>query len=323
MAGVGCIFVMHRVVAQKGDSAAHNLTITTGFLDEALGFLREAGVEFISLSTLGQRLAAGGPFPRPVACFTFDDGYRDNLTLALPILRKHQAPATVFTPSGAPDNTMDVWFLRLEKAVMSRDELRLDAPGLPPVIATGTAAEKFDAYWRISKFVHKDIAHNKIHIRRLLPFEAISDEALAAEWFMTWGELRELADDPLMTIGGHTVNHPVLCNLDERDALYEMTAGRDRLSAELGRTIDLFSYPYGGREEIGRRECSLAAKAGFSLAVTTRYDNLHLSNGGRLFELPRMTLGGLQENLAALALDVFGKSEPVAKGFAPLHPAPL
>jgi peptidoglycan/xylan/chitin deacetylase (PgdA/CDA1 family) len=306
LSGVGCIFVMHRVVKEKSDSPARGLTITAAFLDQALGFLRDAGAEFISLSSLGQRLASGGPFAKPVVCLTFDDGYRDNLTLALPILRKHNAPATIFTPSGAPDRTMDVWFLRLEKAVMSSDELRPDLPGVPPVLASSTPSQKADAYRLLSQYVHQDIMRNKDQIQSLLPPERISDEALAAEQFLTWRELRELADDPLVTIGGHTVSHPVLRDLDERAALHEMVAGRSRLAAELDRPIDVFSYPYGGRQEIGRRELRLAREAGFDLAVTTYYEQVRPRHGAHAFEIPRMTLGGLREDIGALAFDVLG-----------------
>jgi len=321
LSGVACIFAMHRIVERKSDSAARNLTITTGFLDEALGFLRESGAEFISLKSLGQRLAAGGPFTRPLVCLTFDDGYRDNLTLALPILRKHRAPATIFTPSGAPDRTLDVWFLRLEKAVMWNDELRPDIPGVPSVLATSTPCQKFDAYRRLSDHVHQDITQNKRHILQLLPPERISDEALAAEYFLSWSELRELADDPLATIGGHTVNHPVLCDLDEREALREIVTGRNRLSAELDRPIDVFSYPYGGRVEIGRREIRLARQAGFDLAVTTSYDQVRSRHAESLFKLPRMTLGGLREDIGALAFDILGCVRPGAPAVGLASPA--
>lgn len=321
LSGVGCIFAMHRVVEQKSDSAARNLTITTGFLDEALGFLRESGAEFISLKSLAQRLQAGGPFTRPMVCLTFDDGYRDNLTLALPILRKYRAPATIFTPSGAPDRSLDVWFLRLEKAVMSNEELRPDIPGVPSVLATSTPAQKFDAYRRLSDHVHQDISQNKRHILQLLPPERISDEALAAEYFLSWSELRELADDPLATIGGHTVNHPVLCDLDEGEALHEIVAGRNRLSAELDRKIDVFSYPYGGRVEIGKREVRLARQAGFDLAVTTSYDQVRARHGDNLFKLPRMALGGLRESIGALTFDVLGCVGPGAPAAGLASPA--
>ena len=116
--GVGSIFMMHRVVAHKSESAAVNLTVTAAFLDQSLTYLQAQGVEFISLSNLCDRLSDQRTSKRHAIALTFDDGYRDNLTIALPILRKHGIPATIFVPSGAPDRAMDTWFLRLEKAVM-------------------------------------------------------------------------------------------------------------------------------------------------------------------------------------------------------------
>jgi peptidoglycan/xylan/chitin deacetylase (PgdA/CDA1 family) len=304
--GVGAVFMMHRVVVAKAESAAANLTVTTEFLDRTLSYLREQGVEFVTLAELSERLSGRRPSGRRMVALTFDDGYRDNLTLALPILRKHQIPATIFVPSGAPDRAMDIWFLRLEKAVMTNEALRPNVAGLPDLLPAGSTAEKCAAYQSLVRFVQQDLKRNRHVVESLLPCERISNEALMAESFASWAELRDAAADPLLTIGGHTVSHPVLSKLDGGDALAEMVTGRERLESELDRAIKLFAYPYGGRTECGSREFEMARRAAFDLAVTTRYDCVRPSHGGNLFALPRMTLGGLRESLDAVALDVFG-----------------
>lgn len=304
--GVGAILMMHRVVTQKSESPAVDLTVTTAFLEDTLTCLREGGVEFLPLSELRRRLAHREAFDRRAIALTFDDGYRDNLTLALPILRKHAAPATIFVPSGAPDRTMDAWFLRIEKAVMRCDELRPDEPALPAALPSGSAVEKRAAYESLVRFVHRNIPRNRIIAEKLLPRRAISDEALMAEKFASWAGLREASSDPLLTFGGHSVSHPVLADLSESDAFDEIAQSRDRMERELQRTISAFAYPYGGPAACGEREFALAKAAGYSLAVTTRYGSVRPRHRNSLFALPRMALGGSRENMDALALDVFG-----------------
>lgn len=312
LGGFGSILLMHRVVARKSDSAACNLTITTAYLESAIAYLRRAGAEFVALPDLSEALAQRKPFPRRAVALTFDDGYRDNLTLALPILQKHGVPATIFVPSGAPDRNMDVWFLRLEKAVMSNRSVRVDHPALPHELPADTLDQKADTYRRVTGFLCADMKGRRVYLERLLPQHEISDESLMAEHFATWDELRATETDPLLTIGAHTVSHPVLCKLNETEAFSEMVKGRERLTDELSRDIRLFSYPYGGRTECRSREYRLAKKAGFDLAVTTRYGNLHSGHRRHPYALPRITLGGLQENIAALATDVFCQATPRA-----------
>ena len=306
--GVGSIFMMHRVVAHKSESAAVNLTVTASFLDQSLTYLQEQGVEFIGLSELFDRLSNQRASKGHAIALTFDDGYRDNLTIALPILRKHGVPATIFVPSGAPDRAMDTWFLRLEKAIMVSQSLRPGVTGLPELVRTGSTAEKCAAYRLLVRFVQRDLKQNRHIVETLLPYDRFSDEALMAESFASWTELREASADRLLTIGGHTVSHPVLSKLSEGDAFDEMVKGRKKLESELDRAVALFAYPYGGRTECGSREFGLAERAGFDLAVTTRYDCIRSSHLDKRFSLPRMALGGLRENLDAVAFDVFGSA---------------
>jgi peptidoglycan/xylan/chitin deacetylase (PgdA/CDA1 family) len=302
--GRGAILLMHRVVRRKSDTAAADLTVTTTFLAEALAFMRAAGMEFVTLGELGRRLAEGETVSRRAVALTFDDGYRDNLTLALPILRRFWAPATIFVPSGAPDRTMDAWFLRIEKAVALCEALRPGHVELPAVLPCRSTEEKRAAYQALVRWIHRDIARNRILADNLLPKSVISDEALLAEHFASWGEIREAAEDPLLSFGGHSVSHPVLSSLSASDAFAEMAKGRERLEAELQRPIPHFAYPYGGPAACGAREFALAERAGYALAVTTRYDCVLPRHKEALLALPRITLGGREESLDALACDL-------------------
>ena len=310
--GLGAIFCMHRVISSKEESLARQLTVTMNFLDQVIRHFIGEGTRFASMGEVESMLLDPERTSGPFIALTLDDGYRDNLTNALPILRKHGIPATIYVPSGVPDRSFDPWWLRLEEAALARDELKLDWPGLPSHVPTATFAEKAAAYALLTRYVHRDITKNRAIAALLLPKTDVSDESLVEDHFLGWSELRELASDPLVTIGAHTVSHPALSSLEEAQALDEMTRGRDRLVSELDIAVEHFAYPYGTSADCGAREISLARRAGFGTAVTLRRGNIFPRHRDHLTCLPRLSLGGARERIQDPVLDVSGA--PLALG---------
>jgi peptidoglycan/xylan/chitin deacetylase (PgdA/CDA1 family) len=304
-AGIGAIWIMHKVVEQKQDSLASYLTITTDFLDRVLTYFKDK-VDFVTMDEVRRRLTQPGPIRRPFVSLTFDDGFRDNLELGLPILRRHRVPATVYVASGAPDRELDPWPWRLEKAIFGAYELSLDLPGLPPRLAVARAAEKRAAFEILARYVHRNIPEHCRLAEILLPKSLVSDEALVAEHYLSWENLRQLAADPLITIGGHTVTHPSLRDLDKNDAMTEIVLGRERLEAQLSVAVSHFAYPYGAAANCGVREFDLATRAGFVSAVTVRQGTIFPQHRDHLMCLPRLDLGGKREEISSAILGVAG-----------------
>jgi len=94
--GVGAILTLHHVRPRRRDGFQPNrlLEVTPQFLEAAIKTIRRSGIELVSLDEMHRRLKTGD-FARRFACLTFDDGYRDTLRLAYPILRKHGVPCAV------------------------------------------------------------------------------------------------------------------------------------------------------------------------------------------------------------------------------------
>ena len=109
---------------------------------------------------------------------------------------------------------------------------------------------------------------------------------------MSWDELRELAEDPLVTIGAHTRGHYALAKLSERQARAEMAESIARIEKELGRPCRHFSYPYGCTQSAGEREFRIAEALGLETAVTTQKGLLYPENAHELTALPRLSLNG-------------------------------
>ena len=107
---------------------------------------------------------------------------------------------------------------------------------------------------------------------------------------MDWPEIAALAADPLVTIGAHTVNHPMLAKLPEKAVRAEMDLSRSVIEAALGTRPAHLSYPYGDPDSAGPREFTIAAELGFKTAVTTR--------PGVLFRRARHASDGAAAHLA-------------------------
>src|SRR5450432_2453537 len=103
--GQGAVLMFHKVrpwsSATPGFSPNRLLEITPEFLDETLDLVRRMGFDIVSLEEALRRLAEGDE--RPFVALTFDDGYRNTVEFALPVLEHHQAPFTVYVATGFLD----------------------------------------------------------------------------------------------------------------------------------------------------------------------------------------------------------------------------
>jgi peptidoglycan/xylan/chitin deacetylase (PgdA/CDA1 family) len=108
---------------------------------------------------------------------------------------------------------------------------------------------------------------------------------------LSWEELRELSSDPLITVGAHTVTHPVLSCISETEVRAELTQCREILRERLGVPIDFLAYPFGGAGEVSEREHRLAQELGYECAVTVSRRNFR-SRGENIYALPRIPVLG-------------------------------
>jgi peptidoglycan/xylan/chitin deacetylase (PgdA/CDA1 family) len=285
--GRGMIFALHSVVDDDTFHPDHTLRCPAGQLEWALRWLRDEGLDFVTLDEAVRRLNDGNP--RPFACFTFDDGYADNLTRVLPIMEKFNAPFTVFVTTGMITREIDAWWFGLAALVRSNDRIELPVPRLR--FECPDLPGKKLAFKSIETMVHKDfgllphlrqaIAHSTIDCSALVDREALSEE-----------QLRQLARHPLVTIGGHTTTHPNLMQLSASGVRREMAENRKFLRDVTGQPVEHFAYPFGHERACGEREAGICREAGFRTAVTTRNGALFAEHARDLYALPRIYLAG-------------------------------
>ncbi len=132
---------------------------------------------------------------------------------------------------------------------------------------------------------------------------------------MSWDELKPFADDPLVTIGAHTVSHCNLARQSEASASFEIATSRARIENALQRPVLHFCYPYGDRNAAGKREFTLAGAAGFKTAVTTRPGMIFPESADHMTALQRVSLNGNYQDARILPVLTSGAATAVWNGF--------
>jgi peptidoglycan/xylan/chitin deacetylase (PgdA/CDA1 family) len=284
------VVLYHRVAAPLRDP--WDLAVTVDHFDEHLVAMKTTG-RIVSLDAEAGRgrVTRLGRHRLRVA-LTFDDGYVDNIRAALPLLERHDAPATIFIATGFLDRP-SFWWDSLEAIALgsgaSVEHLALAAQKLGLLaeidverIAGATPMALHDElYRRVAALPAADVGH------------AVESLAAAASLPpprpdgrpMSTAELVDLASHPLVTIGAHTAHHPRLSRLSPEAVRGEMVAGSKVLDELFGRAPRMFAYPFG---DTSPATADAARAVGFKRAFTTEARWMSLFDDPML--LPRMAV---------------------------------
>jgi len=233
------------------------------------------------------RMLRAGTLPDRAACVTFDDGYANNLSVALPILQRFGVPATVFVAVDAVLKGIMWNDLAIETVRLSRHELDLEPIGEGRV-ELGAAPSQVLAARKI------------LDQLRYLPLEkrwAAVTELYARAGGVSPPRLMMTADEVAaaaragVDVGAHTVSHPILTKLEGAAAREEIEGSFDWVRRTIGEAPKSFAYPNGrpGRD-FDATHVAMVRDAGFELAVTTAWGAATARSES--FELPRLGLHG-------------------------------
>jgi peptidoglycan/xylan/chitin deacetylase (PgdA/CDA1 family) len=316
--GIGAIVTLHHVRPRRPEAFQPNqlLEVTPRFLEKVVRKLRRAQLDLISLDEMHRRLAEGD-FKRRFVCVTIDDGYRDTLQFAYPILRAQEVPFAVYIPTSFPDRIGELWWLALEAVVARNSRITLLIDDRERGFECATAEEKHHVFDQLYQWVRSFRTEDELRrvVRDLSVRYQVDIAAFCEELCMSWEELSRLAADPLVTIGAHTVNHVMLAKTPERQARAEMAMSRSVIEASLGLRPSHLSYPVGDASSAGPREFRIAAELGFKTAVTTRPGVLFPEHGRHLTALPRISLNGEFQQSRYLGVLLSGAATAVWNGF--------
>src|SRR5262245_52607727 len=189
VSGVGAILTLHHVRPPRPDRFQPNrlLEVTPRFLEDVVRYLRRCRLDLISLDEMHRRLTAGD-FRRRFVCITIDDGYRDTLQWAYPILRRHQAPFAVYIPTSFPDRLGELWWLALEAVVARNPRISLLVNGREQSFDCATVADKRDLFEQLYSFVRSLATEDELRevVRDLCSRYRVDIAAFCDEMCMNW-----------------------------------------------------------------------------------------------------------------------------------------
>lgn len=291
----------HRIgppLAAWGDRGVFSATQEE--FDQQVRFLKR---EFDLISTREIEGVLGDRHRRAIL-LTFDDGYRDNFELALPVLQAHHTQAIFFLTTSFLDRTRVAWWDEI--AWMVR---RSPLSSLPPNRWTleGLSLEPHQREQAIRQLLHihkeipwEDTAQFREELGQLLETGSCPLK-LAEEVWMDWDMARALHAAG-MELGGHTVTHPVLANLNLSRQRQEIVECKARIEQETGATVTAFSYPVGTAYAFTEETAKLVRLAGYQFGFSFCAG---LATGGQAdrYTLPRFAVvhGASQAHFRARA----------------------
>ena len=300
------ILMYHRVTELTNDP--YLLAVTPQHFAEHLDVIRALGVP-VRLDELARGVRQG-KLPTRAVAVTFDDGYADNLDYAKPLLRRQAVPATVFVTAGQVDRGREFWWDELDRLLLQPGDLppvlRLRLNGSVREWSLGEASRYSEEEYRRDRHWHVECSEAPGSRQRIFRdlFGLLHSMPFAERWAIlnevtVWAEVPaavrpthriltseeavRLAEGDLVTIGAHTMTHPVLASLSPVEQRREIQESKLRLEAMVGREVVSFAYPHGSSTPAAAASIS---EAGFLCACSSYPDAVF--RGADRFQLPRL-----------------------------------
>ncbi len=283
----GIVLLYHRVAGPRRDPQW--LDVSPSNFDAQLATLARTST-VLRLDEFEARRRAG-TLPSRAVAITFDDGYADNLLAAAPLLERYDMPATFFVTAGMIGTDREFWWDDAERIAFSPRALAAPIPGISvvwtaddgaPLAAAGSAMARDD--WTIAKATDPTPRHRlyrtlcdalrplpaseqELKLNALREWAGVPVGARLAYRALSVDELRALAARPRLSIGAHTMTHPVLSLLPAGAQRDELARSRTVLEGHLGSSVGIAAYPYGTRGDVSQETVSAAHDAGFDFAM--------------------------------------------------------
>jgi peptidoglycan/xylan/chitin deacetylase (PgdA/CDA1 family) len=294
------ILMYHRVAALQQDP--WDLAVSPDTFEQQLAYLK-GNHTTMELDKLVQGLRSG-KLPDNAVAITFDDGYRDNLVQAKPLLAHYGLSATLFLATGWVGSSVPFWWDELaEWTLLSRQAvdcseviegksflLRWDEPETADSDRTWRASceprsarqKAYLALWR-KLWTASQVERTRVMASLRGTFQGAHDPLSLP---MGGAEIQELIRDGLVTIGAHTVHHPALTGLSMEECREEVVGSAEQCRRLTGLGVSSFAYPYGDMNEQVRQ---IVAETGFVSACSTRSAHLDVDLQD-MYAMPRLAV---------------------------------
>lgn len=235
----------------------------------------------VKLATLCDFIDGKVNLPKNPIIVTFDDGFEDNYDVAFPILKKLGVPATLFVTTSFVDEKYTIWYERLAHFLLGCD-LDVEIPELD-IRFSGTV-DKCQRRSYYSEIVEKlKVVSNAKRLKILSDlykkygedYLSSGEDVIKLSRSVSWDQLKEMSES-IFDIGSHTITHPVLTMLTDKDLISELVGSKKILESNLGIKIDTLAYPVGMSFAYDQRVKVATKNAGYRLGLSYIEGENHL-----------------------------------------------
>lgn len=227
----------------------------------------------LPLSQVAESLRTQQPLPTYTAVITFDDGLKNNKTVAFPILKRYKLPATIFLATGFINTERFLWpdklFIHFQETKCKVLDLRNH--GLEKQYLR-TPKEKQAAFCFIVERLKVLESSEKKRLYSII-IKALGVPKLSSEatdyHALSWSEVSEMYSTGLIAFGGHTVNHEILSRLSDDSMRLEIRESCDSIQSTLRQDSICFAYPNGTERDFNEYTKSILREEKILCSVTT------------------------------------------------------
>ena len=283
--GKGAILVYHRVVKDEDieEDLELGLTVSCSNFEKHIKEIKSK-YKICSMDEFVRNLKK--KTNEFMIAITFDDGYKDNLYQALPILTKYEAPATIYVTTRFLNQEVDIWWYELGEVIQNKTEINFQYQEKKFNFLLDNKKRKFLAYQKLMKLFKslKIDAQNEL-------MEKITNTKKRKNYShicLNSKEILMLEKNPLITISSHGNTHKNLKTLRAEEVKYEVTKSLEVLENLINRKVKHFAYPFGGKDQVSTREYNVIEDMNFDSAVI---GSVYPIKDCNFFSLPRIYVG--------------------------------
>lgn len=213
------------------------------------------GFTIISTEELHSIIKNNKPLPVSAVVFTVDDGWKENKDNVVAVAETYKIPVTIFVTTSPIETGDPYWWTTIQKAYDKK--LTIQSVGALKLVPNEERIQELE---------------------RIKPILSNNRDALTIE------EIKTISQSAYVTLGSHTVTHPILTMCSDEKSHHEISESKKTLENWIGKPIEFFAYPNGNYTE---REINTLKSTGFQMAFTTKPEYVTLNSFKSPFEIPR------------------------------------
>jgi peptidoglycan/xylan/chitin deacetylase (PgdA/CDA1 family) len=274
----GTVLVYHSVCGEEEfPFIPSHLRVSPASFDKQMEYLA-GNFHVVALSELGTEIGNGSRLPFRTVALSFDDGFKDNLTHALPVLLRHGLSASFFVVTDWVGSKRLSWLHRLDYMYSSKTPVDLLKTFLDEMRWMGSAQEVGPGVVErhslvvalrdlLLKAFPPGVVDDVVDVvwRRHSVMGVKEEEELARRLYLSWDDVEQLSRAG-MDIGSHTVSHPKISLQEDNGVLEEVFQSLKVLKERLAKRIVTFAYPFGDANSYNERCRRVLDEAGLEAA---------------------------------------------------------